>query len=87
MEDVEEARYFVEEATKNDIDVEETGEAMDAEKHKEDIECQLEGIEEDEEYRHLDPEGLKELDIPAASAWLENLNYVIKMFWSMKHAG
>ena len=37
MEDVEEARYFVEEATKNDIDVEETGEAMDAEKHKENI--------------------------------------------------
>ena len=75
MEDVEEARYFVEEAMKNDIDVEidETGEAMDPEKHKEDLECEIEGTEEDEQYRHLDPEGLKDLDFPAAGNWYRKL--------------
>ena len=35
LEDVEEARFFVEEANKNIIDLEETGENMDPEKHKE----------------------------------------------------
>ena len=49
MEDVEEARYFVEEVMKNDIDVDETGEHMDAEMHKDDMECELEGIEEDDQ--------------------------------------
>ena len=75
MEDVEEARYFVEEAMKNDIDVDidETGEAMDPEKHKEDLECEIEGTEEDERYRHLDPEGLKDLDFPAAGNWYRKL--------------
>ena len=73
MEDVEEARYFVEEAMKHDVDVEETGEIMDPEKHKEDLECDLEGLEEDEQYRHLDPEGLKDLDFPAAGNWYRKL--------------
>ena len=75
MEDVEEARYFVEEAMKNDIDVDidKTGQAMDPEKHKEDLECEIEGTEEDERYRHLDPEGLKDLDFPAAGNWYRKL--------------
>ena len=34
MEDVEEARYFVEEVMKNNVDVEETGENMDPEIRK-----------------------------------------------------
>ena len=34
MEDVEEARYFVEEVMKNDVDVQEIGEEIDAEKSK-----------------------------------------------------
>ena len=57
MEDVEEARYFVEETMKNDLDVEETGEEIDPEKEKEDLECVFEGQDEDEQYAHLDPEG------------------------------
>merc|ERR1712105_158465 len=63
MEDVEEARYFVEEVMKNNVDIEETGENMDPEMHQEDTECEMEGIEEDDKYRHLDPEGLKDRDI------------------------
>ena len=73
MEDVEEARYFVEEVMKNEVDIEEIGEHMDAEKHLEDLECDIEGIEEDEKYRHLDPEGLKKLVIPDAGNWHRKL--------------
>ena len=73
MEDVEEARYFVEEAMKNDIDIEETGENLDPEKHKDGIECDMEGREEDEQYKHLDPEGLKDLDFPDAGNWYRKL--------------
>ena len=62
MTTLEEARFFVEEANKNGLDLEETGEDIDAEKHKEDIECEMEGKEEDEQYLHLDTEGLKSID-------------------------
>ena len=51
MEDVEEARNFVEEAMQNneDFDTEETCENLDQEKHKDDLDCELEGIKEYEE--------------------------------------
>ena len=73
MEDVEEARYFVEEVMKNEINLEETGDNMDPEMHQEDIDCELEGVEEDEQYRHLDPEGLKDRDIPDSTSWYRKL--------------
>ena len=73
MEDVEEARYFVEEVMKNEINLEETGDNMDPEMHQEDIDCELEGVEEDEQYRHLDPEGLKDSDIPDSTSWYRKL--------------
>ena len=73
MEDVEEARYFVEEVMKNEINLEETGDNMDPEIHQEDIDCELEGVEEDEQYRHLDPEGLKDRDIPDSTSWYRKL--------------
>ena len=74
MEDVEEARYFVEETMKNDLDVEETGEEIDPEKEKEDLECVFEGQDEDEQYAHLDPEGLKDKDFPDPGNWYRKLN-------------
>ena len=74
MEDVEEARYFVEEIMKDGIDIEEVGEDMDPEKHKEDIDCEIEGPEEDEQYAHLDPEGRKGLDFPACGNWFRKLD-------------
>ena len=73
IEDVEEARYFVEEAMKNEVDLEETGENLDPEKHQEDIECDNEGLEDDEKYSHLDPEGLKDLDFPDTANWYRKL--------------
>ena len=41
MEDVEEARYFVEEVMKNEVDIDEIGEKMDPQMHQDDIECDL----------------------------------------------
>ena len=73
MEDVEEARYFVEEVMKNELDLEETGYNLDPEMNQEDIECDLDGLEEDEEYKHLDPDGLKDRDIPDSGSWYRKL--------------
>ena len=49
------------------------GENMDPEMLQEDIECELEGVAEDEQYLHLDPKGLKECDIPNLSSWYRKL--------------
>ena len=73
MEDIEEARYFVEETMKNKVDIEETGDILDSEMHKEGIECEMEGIEEDEQYIHLDPEGLKDLNYTNPGNWYRKL--------------
>ena len=73
IEDVEEARYFVEEVMKNEVNLEETGENMDPEMHQDKIECEMEGLEEDEQYRHLDPEGLKGRDVPDLASWYRKL--------------
>ena len=73
MEDVEEARYFVEEVMKNEVDLDEIGEKLDPEMHQEDIECDIDGLEEDEQYRHLDPTGLKDHDFPGTANWYRKL--------------
>ena len=78
IEDVEEARYFVEEVMKNDVDLEETGQGLDPEMQKEDIECEIEGIEEDEAYQHLDPDGLKGLNCPEVGNWHRKLEMMDK---------
>ena len=73
IEDVEEARYYVEEVMKNEINLEETGMNLDPEKQQEGIECEIEGNEEDEMFSHLDPEGLKDLDFPDTGNWYRKL--------------
>ena len=57
-----------------DFDTEETGENMDPEEHKDDLDCEFEGIEEDEECRHLDTEGLKGTDIQSTGNWFRKLD-------------
>ena len=78
LEDVEEARYFVEEVLKNDVDIKETGENIDPQIHQEDIECELQGTEEDDLYKHLDPEGLKGREIPDMGIWYRKLELMDK---------
>ena len=55
LEDVTEARYFVEEALK-DIDVEETGFDLDSTFAQANLECEDEGIKEHPDYGHINPE-------------------------------
>ena len=73
IEDVEEARYFVEEIMKNELNVEEIGRNIDPELQKEEIECEIEGVEEDEQYQHLDPGGLQDQNMPSVNNWCRNL--------------
>ena len=73
MEDVEEARYFVEEIMKDMIDPEETGVNLDAEKAKEDMECAEDGMELDDKFIHLDPEGLENINVMNSGVWFKKL--------------
>ena len=57
LEDVEEARMYVEETLNNEVKTEETGTDMDAEKEQEIDDCEEEGVEEDPQYAHLNPDG------------------------------
>ena len=74
MEDVEEARYYVEEVMKGDVDVDQIGEVIDPENQKDNLDCDVDGIEEDEQYAHLDPEGLKQLDFSTTGNWFRKLD-------------
>ena len=58
---------------KNEIGLEETGESLDPKNCQEEIECDIEGTEEDEKFSHLDPEGLKGLDFPDKGNWYRKL--------------
>ena len=53
LEDVDEARFYVEENLKNEAKVKEIGDAIDAQKQQDDLDCEEEGIEEDPLYEHL----------------------------------
>ena len=79
LEDVEEARYFVEEVMKDEESHEEAAEEMDVENLKENIDCELEGFQEDENYSHLDTEGLTEFDALApVGNWYTKLELLPK---------
>ena len=53
ISNVEEARVFVEETLANQVDTEEVGGEMDAEKELDILDCLEEGDEEDPIYEHL----------------------------------
>ena len=53
--------------------VHEIGEEIDAGKKQTDIDCDLEGIKDDEKYIHLDNKGLKELNFPTSGNWFRKL--------------
>ena len=57
LEDIEEARMYVEETLMNEAETEETGKDMDAEKEQEIDDCEEEGVDEDPQYCHLNPDG------------------------------
>ena len=70
LEDVNEARYFVEEALK-DIDVQETGFALDSTFAQANLDCEDEGIVEHPDYGHINPEIVDDVndEIPIKSIY------------------
>ena len=54
IDDVDEARYYVEETLKNEAKVEEYGDLIDAQNKQDVLECEEEGNEADPLYGHLD---------------------------------
>ena len=67
IQNVEEARMHVEEILKNEVDTEEAGIEMDAEKEQDILDCLDEGEDEDPLYHHLNPEGFLDNPCPINS--------------------
>ena len=67
IQNVEEARLQVEKILTDEVDTEEAGKAMDAEKEQEILDCIEEGEEEDPMYQHLNPEGFLDNTCPMDS--------------------
>ena len=59
LESVEEARYMVEQSTK-EVDNEEIGYSLNPEHEQENAEAQLDGVSEHPDYLHLDTDGIME---------------------------
>ena len=83
IENVEEARMYVEETMKDQVDTEEIGAQMDAEKEHEDLFCQEEGCEDDPVYLHLNPEELLEQNCfdSLGPKFCKRLNLRIIRYW------
>ena len=67
IQNVEEARMHMEEILKNEVDTEEAGIEMDAEKEQDILDCLDEGEDEDPLYHHLNPEGFLDNPCPINS--------------------
>ena len=64
IQNVEEARMYVEETLNNEVNTDETGNEVDAEKEHDILECLDQGDEDDPQYQHLNPDGLIENPFP-----------------------
>ena len=73
LEDVDEARYHVEETLKFETKVEEVSNILDAQKKQDDMECEEEGVEADPLYEHLDLGDHNELETPPSRDWYKTI--------------
>ena len=73
LDPVEEARYFVEEVMKDQLNLEIVETTLDAEKRQADLECEEEGIEPDPRYEHLDLGDHNEHDFVPSSNWCKTI--------------
>ena len=74
LDPVEEARYYIEEALKNDVNIEEVAIILDAEKKQADIYCEDEGLEADPQYEHLDRGDHNELEFLPSTNWCKKID-------------
>ena len=73
LEDVEEARHYVEEVLKNEVNTEDIGDELDAEKEQQDADCEEEGNEVDPLYQHLDLGDHNEHEFTSTRAWCKKI--------------
>ena len=73
LDDIEEARYCVEEALKNDDKIEQIEEILDAENKQDNLDCEEEGIEADPMYEHLDRGDHSENDFLPSNNWCKTI--------------
>ena len=73
LEDVEEGRYYVEECLKNQVETEEIGTILDAQKEQEQVDCEEEGNETDPLYEHLDLGNHNEHDFSPTTKWCKTI--------------
>ena len=74
LDPVEEARYFVEEIMKNELNLENVEITLDAEKQQADLDCEEEGIEPDTQYEHLDLGDHNEHEFPPSTNWCRTVD-------------
>merc|ERR1719233_702505 len=74
LDPVEEARYFVEESMKNELNLDEVETRMDAEKQQADLDCEEEGIEPDPQYEHLDLGDHNEHEFLPSTNWCRKID-------------
>ena len=73
LEDVAEGRYYVEECKKNQVDTEEIGNILDAEKEQDILDCEEEGNEADPMYEHLDLGNHNEQEFSPSTKWCKTI--------------
>ena len=74
LDPVEEARYFVEECLKNEVNLEDVETKLDAEKKQADLECEEEGIDPDPQYDHLDLGDHSEYEFVPCTDWCKTID-------------
>ena len=73
LDDIEEARYCVEEAMKNEEKLEEIETMLDAENKQDNIDCEDEGLEADPMYEHLDRGDHSENEFLPSTNWCKTI--------------
>ena len=74
LDPVDEARYFVEECLKNEVNLDDVETILDAEKKQDDLECEEEGIETDPQYEHLDLGDHSEHEFVPCTNWCKKID-------------
>ena len=74
VDNVDEARFYVEEAMTNELKLDEVGDVLDAESKQNNLDCDEEGIESDPLYEHLDRGDHNEHEFLPSTNWCKKID-------------
>ena len=74
LEPVEEARYYAEEALKNEVKVDDVEDVLDSEKKQDNLDCEEEGNEADPQFQHLDLGDHNENEFIPSTTWCKKID-------------